>query len=118
MKRYEDHLILPHWSERADVSWFAFPITVRPNAPFTRQELVRWLEDARIETRLLFAGNILKQPGYRNMKCRLVGKLENSDLVMRNSFFIGVYPGLDEVRINYILAKFEEFFANKSSANC
>ncbi len=118
LKRYDDHLILPRWSERADVSWFAFPITVRPNAPFTRQELVRWLEDARIETRLLFAGNILKQPGYRNMKCRLVGKLENSDLVMRNSFFIGVYPGLDEVRINYVLAKFEEFFANKSSANC
>jgi len=109
LKRYEHHLILPHWSERADVSWFAFPITVRPDAPFTRQELVRWLEDARIETRLLFAGNILKQPGYRDMKCRLVGKLENSDLVMRNSFFIGVYPVLDDVRISYMLDKFEEF---------
>jgi len=111
LKRHEDHLILPHWSERADVSWFAFPITVRPEAPFTRQELVRWLEDARIETRLLFAGNIIKQPGYRDMKCRLVGKLENSDLVMRNSFFIGVYPGLDDARIDYVLDKFEEFFA-------
>lgn len=109
LKRYEHHLILPHWSERADVSWFAFPITMRPDAPFTRQELVRWLEDARIETRLLFAGNILKQPGYRDMKCRLVGKLENSDLVMRNSFFIGVYPVLDDVRISYMLDKFEEF---------
>lgn len=109
LKRYEHHLILPSWSERADVSWFAFPITMRPDAPFTRQELVRWLEDARIETRLLFAGNILKQPGYRDMKCRLVGKLENSDLVMRNSFFIGVYPVLDDVRISYMLDKFEEF---------
>jgi CDP-6-deoxy-D-xylo-4-hexulose-3-dehydrase len=113
LKRYEDHLILPHWGERADVSWFAFPITVRPQAPFTRQELVCWLEDARIETRLLFAGNILKQPGYRDMKCRLVGKLDNSDLVMRNSFFIGVYPGLDEVRIDYVLDKFEEFFGKQ-----
>jgi CDP-6-deoxy-D-xylo-4-hexulose-3-dehydrase len=112
LKRYEDHLILPRWSEQADVSWFAFPITVRPEAPFTRQELVRWLEDARIETRLLFAGNILKQPGYRDMKCRLVGKLENSDLVMRNSFFIGVYPGLDDARIDYVLDKFEEFLSN------
>jgi CDP-6-deoxy-D-xylo-4-hexulose-3-dehydrase len=73
---------------------------------------VRWLESARIETRLLFAGNILKQPGYRDMRCRLVGKLENSDLVMRNSFFIGVYPGLDEVHIDYMLDRFEEFFSN------
>jgi len=111
LRQYEDHLILPHWSERADVSWFAFPITVRPEAPFTRQELVHWLEDARIETRLLFAGNIIKQPGYRDMECRLMGKLENSDLVMRNSFFIGVYPGLDDARIGYVLDKFEEFFA-------
>jgi len=118
LKQYEEHLILPRWSERADVSWFAFPITVRPEAslgsaqdrPFSRQQLVRWLEDARIETRLLFAGNILKQPAYRDMRCRLVGKLENSDLVMRNSFFIGVYPGLDDTRIDYMLDKFEEFF--------
>lgn len=113
LKRHKDHLILPRWSERADVSWFAFPITVKPEAPFSRQELVRWLEDARIETRLLFAGNILKQPGYRDMKCKLVGKLENSDLVMRNSFFIGVYPGLDDVRIDYVLDEFEEFFSTK-----
>jgi CDP-6-deoxy-D-xylo-4-hexulose-3-dehydrase len=112
LQRYEEHLILPQWSERADVSWFAFPITVKPEAPFSRQELVRWLEDARIETRLLFAGNILKQPGYRDMRCRVVGKLENSDLVMRNSFFIGVYPGLDDVRIDYVLDKFEEFLSN------
>ncbi len=112
LRRYENHLILPHWSERADISWFAFPITVRPDATFTRQELVRWLEDARIETRLLFAGNILKQPGFRDMKCRQVGKLENSDLVMRNSFFIGVYPGLDEARIDYVLDKFKEFFSS------
>jgi CDP-6-deoxy-D-xylo-4-hexulose-3-dehydrase len=112
LRRYEDHLILPHWSERADVSWFAFPITVRPEASFSRQELVRRLEDARIETRLLFAGNILKQPAYRGMRCRLVGELENSDLVMRNSFFIGVYPGLDDVRIDYVLDKFEEFLSN------
>ncbi len=111
LKPHEDLLILPRWSERTDVSWFAFPITIRPQAPFNRQELVRWLEDARIETRLLFAGNILNQPGYRDMKCRLTGKLENSDLVMRNSFFIGVYPGLDDVRIDYVLDKFEEFFA-------
>jgi CDP-6-deoxy-D-xylo-4-hexulose-3-dehydrase len=113
LKQYEEHLILPRWGGRADVSWFAFLITVRPEAPFSRQELVRWLEDARIETRLLFAGNILKQPAYRDMRCRLVGKLENSDLVMRNSFFVGVYPGLDDVRIDYVLEKFEEFLSNQ-----
>ena len=93
------------------MSWFAFPITVRPEAPFNRQELVQWLENARIETRLLFAGNIIMQPGFRDMKCRLMGKLENSDLVMGNSFFIGVYPGLDDARIDYVLDKFEEFFS-------
>jgi CDP-6-deoxy-D-xylo-4-hexulose-3-dehydrase len=113
LKRYEDYLILPRWSERADVSWFAFPITVRRGAPFGRKELVQWLESAKIETRYLFAGNILRQPGYREIEHRVAGNLENSDFVMQNSFFVGVYPGLDDVQIDYVLEIFERFFEGR-----
>jgi CDP-6-deoxy-D-xylo-4-hexulose-3-dehydrase len=110
LKLYEAHLILPSWDPRADVSWFAFPMTVRDEAPFSRRELLEWLEAARIETRLLFAGNITRQPAYCNMPHRVVGELINADLVMRGTFFVGVYPGLDDRRIDYILQTFAEFF--------
>ncbi len=110
LKPYQEFLILPTWSERADPSWFAFPITVRPDAPFTRRDLVTFLEERNIETRLLFAGNIVRQPGYRHIKHRAVGDLPNSDLVLRSTFFIGVYPGLDDARIAYILETFTDFF--------
>ncbi len=111
LARYQEFLILPQWDSRADVSWFALPITVRDNPRFTRNDLTRWLEQANIETRLLFAGNILKQPGYVNIPHRVAGELINSNLVMRGSFFIGVYPGLDDERIDYILETFDAFFA-------
>jgi len=110
LKPYEEFLILPTWSERADPSWFAFPITVRPGAPFTRRDLTIWLERRNIETRLLFAGNIVRQPGYRHIEHRTVGDLPNSDLVLRSTFFVGVYPGLDDARIAYILQTFADFF--------
>ncbi|MEA3339549.1 MAG: lipopolysaccharide biosynthesis protein RfbH [Chloroflexota bacterium] len=110
LKPYEELLILPIWSERADPSWFAFPITVRPGAPFTRRDLVVFLEERNIETRLLFAGNIVRQPGYSHIKHRTVGDLPNSDIVLRSTFFIGVYPGLDDARIAYILQTFTDFF--------
>ena len=114
LKHYEEFLILPAWSERADPSWFAFPITVRPGAPFTRRDLITWLEERNIETRLLFAGNIVRQPGYRHIRHRTVGDLPNSDLVMRSTFFIGVYPGLDDARIAYVLETFADFFQTHS----
>jgi len=111
LKPYEEHLILPTWDPRADVSWFAFPMTVRDEAPFRRRELLQWLEAARIETRLLFAGNITRQPAYRDITYRTVGELANADLVMRGAFFVGVYPGLDEPRLDYMLQTFSAFFA-------
>jgi CDP-6-deoxy-D-xylo-4-hexulose-3-dehydrase len=111
LKPYEEHLILPTWDPRADVAWFAFPMTVRDEAPFQRRDLLQWLEGARIETRLLFAGNITRQPAYRDAPHRVVGELTNADLVMRGTFFVGVYPGLDEPRINYMLEVLAEFFA-------
>ena len=88
---------------------------MRPGAPFTRRDLITWLEERNVETRLLFAGNIVRQPGYRHIKHRTVGDLPNSDLVLRSTFFIGVYPGLDETRIAYILDAFADFF--RSFAN-
>jgi len=110
LKPYEEFLILPTWSERADPSWFAFPITIRPAAPFSRRDLITFLEEGNIETRLLFAGNIVRQPGYRRITHRTVGNLPNSDIVMRSTFFIGLYPGLDDARLDYILTTFDDFF--------
>lgn len=111
LKPYERFLILPSWHEKADVSWFAFPITVRPEAPFSRADLTRWLESKKIETRLLFAGDIRRQPAYIDIPHLVAGELRNSEQVLRGSFFVGVYPGLDRVRIEYMLDMFERFFA-------
>ena len=110
LSQFEEFVILPTWDERADVCWFAFPITVRENAPFTRGDLVRWLEERCIETRFLFAGNILRQPGFVDIAHRKVGELPNTDQVMRSTFFIGVYPGLDKQRIAYMIEQFAAFF--------
>ena len=109
LRPYQAHLILPTWHPKADVSWFAFPLTVRPGAPFTRRELVTWLEAHKVETRLLFAGDIRQQPAYRDMPHRAVGDLPNSQTVLRGSFFVGVYPGLDRARIDYVLDTFQTF---------
>jgi CDP-6-deoxy-D-xylo-4-hexulose-3-dehydrase len=105
----EEFFILPTWSEKADPSWFAFPLTVRPDAPFTREKLQQHLEAHKIETRLLFAGNVLKQPGYQNIPHRVVGELPVANLVMRGAFFIGVYPGLGPEQIDYMLEAFGSF---------
>ncbi len=110
LQAYRDLVILPSWSPKADPSWFAFPITVPDTAPFTRQDITQFLESQQIETRVLFAGNILQQPGYQQISHRVLGELPNTDRVMRGTFFIGVYPGLDQARLNYILEQFDAFF--------
>jgi CDP-6-deoxy-D-xylo-4-hexulose-3-dehydrase len=110
LEPFAEFLILPSWHPRADVSWFAFPITVRCEAPFTRRNLTDWLEKHQIETRLLFAGDIRQQPAYRNMPHRAIGELPNSRTVLRSSFFVGVYPGLDRARIEFMLDTFLMFF--------
>lgn len=108
LEPYQDYLILPKIDPRANPSWFGFPITVKNSA--SRQELVQWLEDTGIETRMLFAGNILHHPGYQNIQCRVFGTLEQTDRIMRDTFFIGVYPGLTDEMIQFILDTFERFF--------
>lgn len=109
LKPLEEFLILPTWSPKADPSWFALPITVRPGAPFDRDTLQRYLESRMIETRLLFAGNILRQPAYRSIEARVVGDLPVADLVMRSSFFVGVYPGLLPGQVSHMLEVFYDF---------
>ena len=93
LKKHERHLILHTAPRKSDPSWFGYVITVRPEAPFTRAELVSALETARIETRNLFCGNLLRHPAYVDIEHRVVGALANTDLITTNTFFIGVYPG-------------------------
>jgi CDP-4-dehydro-6-deoxyglucose reductase, E1 len=109
LRPWEEFLILPRATPRSDPSWFGFPITVRPEAPFSRLDLVRHLESRRIGTRQLFGGNLTRQPAYRNVRMRVVGELKNTDLAMRNTFWIGVYPGLTEAMIDYVGQSVAEF---------
>ncbi len=111
LQQYEPFLMLPTWHPQADVSWFAFPMLVRREAPFMRHQLTRYLEQHHIETRLIFAGNITRQPAYADIPGRVVGDLAVADEIMRGGFFIGVYPGLDQARLDYILDIFARFFA-------
>lgn len=114
LKDFESKLILPEWQREAEPSWFCFPITIRENAGFRREELTLFLEKSGIQTRLIFAGNILKQPAFKDIKYRIVGGLRNTDIVMNNSFFIGVYPGITENNIKYIINQFRLFFRSKT----
>jgi len=112
LSQYQEYLILPEATPNSDPSWFGFPFNVRENEKFTRTNLAEYLEDHKILTRQLFAGNLTKQPAYKNVEYRISGELTNTDYIMRNTIFIGVYPGIDEVRMNYILSVFSKFFNN------
>ena len=101
--------IMPVATENSEPSWFGFPITIKKSSSLDRTELLRFLDSRKIGTRLLFAGNILKQPGYMNIKHRVVGDLENADQIMRNGFWLGVYPGLTSEMIDFVLASVKEF---------
>ncbi|NCF65142.1 MAG: lipopolysaccharide biosynthesis protein RfbH [Chloroflexi bacterium] len=110
LRRFDEFLIMPSWHTKADPSWFAFPIYVRESAPFMRHDLTRFLEMNKVQTRLMFAGNVLRQPAYQHIASRSVGNLAVSDKIMRGGFFIGVYPGLDKPRLDYMVEQFEAFF--------
>ncbi len=106
---YERHLHLPEALPRADPCWFALPLTIRKGARFTRRQLVGHFTRANIEVKLMFAGNIARQPAYEGLPMRMAGPLRNSDLVMRNTFFLGVYPGLTREKLEYMARVFREF---------
>ena len=102
LKPLEDVLQLPVAGEDADPSWFGFPIGVKAGAPFTRDQVTKALEAKKIGTRLLFAGNLLRQPAYEGWEYRVVGELTNTDYVMNHVFWIGVYPGLTTPMLDFI----------------
>lgn len=102
-------LLLPRATEKSDPSWFGYPITLDPSHPANREELLRLLDDNKIGTRLMFAGNIVKQPAYRDVEFRVVGDLKNSDVVMNRSFWIGVFPGLTTKMLDFVIETISRF---------
>ncbi len=106
---YEDRLLLPKATKHSNPSWFGYVITVRDNAGFSRNDLTRFLEMNRVETRNLFSGNLLRHPAFTDISCRLAGDLTNTDTIMNSTFFIGVYPGLDEQRLAHVASVFKRF---------
>jgi CDP-6-deoxy-D-xylo-4-hexulose-3-dehydrase len=109
----EDRLLLPETPPGSEPSYFGFVITVRPDAGFRRSELVNFLEAAKIETRNLFCGNLVRHPAYEEVAYRIAGDLRNTDVIMDDTFFIGVYPGLGDEQLDYIGGVFREFMKGR-----
>ena len=109
LKKFEEVLILPEATPNSNPSWFGFAITIRPGAPFSRLELVQHIESRRIGTRLLFGGNLMRQPAYIGMPHRVVGPLTNADIITDNTFWLGVYPGLNDEMVDFMIATVAEF---------
>jgi len=116
LKKFEEVLILPETTPKSNPSWFGFAITIRPGAPFSRLELVQHIESRRIGTRLLFGGNLMRQPAYINMPHRVVGPLTNADIITDNTFWLGVYPGLTDEMVDFMIATVSEFIETKVRA--
>ena len=117
LKPMEEYLILPEATSGSDPSWFGFPIGLREDAPFKRDELIRALDAKKIATRLLFGGNLLRQPAYEGCEYRVVGELTNTDFVMNNVFWIGVYPGLTRPMLDFAVAAIAGFASNSATGS-
>lgn len=103
LRDLEEFFVLPEATPGSDPSWFGFPVAVRPGAPFSRNDATSYLESRKVATRLLFGGNLVRQPAYKDVPKRVVGDLRNTDLVMNDVFWVGVYPGLDAARLDYMI---------------
>lgn len=110
LRSIDEFVVLPAATAGSDPSWFGFPITLRPEAPAKRVDLLRFLDQYKIGTRLLFAGNLIRQPYFRGINYRLAGSLANTDIVMNDTFWIGVYPGLSTEMLEYVCDRLETFF--------
>ena len=109
LESLQDFFVLPEASPNSEPSWFGFPLFVKADAPFSRNDLVKHLEEKRIGTRLLFAGNLLKQPTYKDLTYRTVGDFSNSDEIMNRVFWLGVFPGLTEEMLKYVISTINSF---------
>ncbi len=109
LRSCEEFLILPEPTPGSEPSWFGFPVTLRDNAPVSRADLLSYLDQQKIGTRLLFGGNLIKQPYMAGRNYRVAGSLERTDTVMHNTFWVGVYPALDEERLDYVAGSIERF---------
>jgi CDP-6-deoxy-D-xylo-4-hexulose-3-dehydrase len=105
----QEFLMLPEATPKSEPSWFGFPIAVRPGAPFTRNDLTLYLNKKGIGTRLLFGGNLLRQPAYQDIECRQIGTLEKTDFIMNQVFWVGVFPGLTQPMLAFLLDSIHRF---------
>jgi CDP-6-deoxy-D-xylo-4-hexulose-3-dehydrase len=108
LKTCKEHLILPEATPNSDPSWLGFPITIRPESGIRRVDLIRHLDANRIGARLVFAGNLTRQPYMLQQKYRVAGNLHNTDIVMNQSFWVWVYPGLGQNMLDYVVDKLED----------
>jgi len=115
LKKYEDYFILPKATDNSVPSWFGFLLTIKDKAPFSRNEIVNHLEGNKIATRLLFGGNLTCQPAYKNVSHRLGDKLDNTNIVMNRSFWLGIYPSLNNEMLRYIIDTFAGFLGKYAS---
>ena len=113
LRKLEDYFILPLAAPNSDPSWFGFPLVIKSNL-VDRYKLIKYLEENNIKTRLIFAGNLTKQPYMKYHKYKKVGKLENSDIIMRNGFWVGIYPGITKENLNKISYHLHNFI----TSNC
>jgi CDP-6-deoxy-D-xylo-4-hexulose-3-dehydrase len=110
LKNLDEFLILPEAEKNSDPSWFGFPISLRKNNKFNRNDLIKYLNNNKISTRLLFSGNLTKQPYMKDVNFKVQGELKNTDFVMENTFWIGLYPGLSKEQLQYSVLKIKDFF--------
>lgn len=106
---FDEYFILPQTLSKADPSWFGFPLTVRESAPFSRNDIVQYLENNKVATRMLFSGNLTRHPSFEDVNYRVHGNLKNTDFIMNNTFWIGVYPGLTKEMLRYTISMFQKF---------
>jgi CDP-6-deoxy-D-xylo-4-hexulose-3-dehydrase len=111
--RYPEYFLIPEATEGSNPAWFAFIVTLKKNVPFTRDEITLYFSNNMIETRNLFAGNITKQPGFINHEWRIANNLENTDIIMNNTFFLGTYPGLTKEMFDYTEKVLSDFINYK-----
>ena len=109
-----EYFILPEPAENSSPSWFGFLITIKEDAQIKRNDLVKFLDEYKIGTRNLFAGNLIRQPYFKNINYRVINNLDNTDYIMNNSFWVGIYPGISCEMLDYVAAKIKDFIDRKS----